>query len=151
MTTNASTERRQRLLDGAIAGINAHDLEAYGRMFGDDVLVHTPGATEPSRGREARVQWVAGLLTAFPDASVKVVGSFFAGDQGCVEFTFAGTHTGRLVGAEGAVVQPTNARVTFPYCIAYTYDDSDLATEVREYYDQLALLLPLGMLKPVGS
>jgi hypothetical protein len=148
MSTDASTERRQRLLDEAIAGMNAHDLEAYGRMFRDDVLVNTPGAAEPSRGREARVQWVAGLLAAFPDASVKVVGSFFSGSQGCVEFTFAGTHTGPLAGAGGAVVQPTNARVTFPYCIAYTYDDGDLATEVREYFDQLALLLPIGVLKP---
>jgi hypothetical protein len=148
MITEVGTERRQRLLDEAIAGMNAHDLEAYGRMFGDDVLVHTPGSTEPSRGREARLQWVDGLLAAFPDASVQVVGSFFAGDQGCVEFTFAGTHTGPLVGADGAAVQPTNARVTFPYCIAYTYDGNDLATEVREYYDQLALLLPIGVLKP---
>ena len=148
MITDVSTERRQRLLVEAIAGMNAHDLEAYGRMFADDVLVSTPGSTEPSRGREARLQWVDGLLAAFPDASVQVVGSFFVGDQGCVEFTFAGTHTGPLVGADGAVVPPTNARVTFPYCIAYTYDDSDLATEVREYFDQLALLLPIGVLKP---
>jgi len=148
MITDVSTERRQRLLVEAIAGMNEHDLEAYGRMFGDDVLVYTPGSTEPSRGREARLQWVDGLLAAFPDASVQVVGSFFVGDQGCVEFTFAGTHTGPLVGADGAAVQPTNARVTFPYCIAYTYDANDLATEVREYYDQLALLLPIGVLKP---
>ena len=148
MSIDVSTERRQRLLDEAIAGMNAHDLEAYGRMFGEDVLVYTPGSAEPSRGREARVQWVAGLLAAFPDASVKVVGSLFSGSQGCVEFTFSGTHTGPLAGADGAVVQPTNARVTFPYCIAYTYDDNGLATEVREYYDQLALLLPIGVLKP---
>lgn len=148
MITEASSERRQRLLDEAIAGMNARDLDAYGRMFAHDVLVYTPGSTEPSRGREARMQWVDGLLAAFPDALVTVVGSFFTGDQGCVEFRFAGTHTGPLVGADGTAVQPTNARVTFPYCIAYTYDGDDLATEVREYYDQLALLLPIGVLKP---
>jgi len=148
MITAASTERRQQLLAEAIAGMNAGDLAAYGRMFAEDVVVHTPGAAEPSRGREARVAWVAGLLTAFPDAVVTTVGSFYTGDHGCVEFTFVGTHTGPLQGAGGSVVAPTNAKVAFPYCIAYTYGEDDLATEVREYYDQVELLVPLGLLKP---
>jgi ketosteroid isomerase-like protein len=146
-----STERRQRLLVEAIEGLNAHDFDVYGRMFADDVVVHTPGQKEPSRGRAARMQWVADLLEAFPDGVVEVTGSFDVADRGCAEFTFAGTHTGPLKGAGGRVVPPTNARVTFPYGIVYRYGEDDLATEVHEYFDQLELLLPLGLLKPADG
>lgn len=143
-----SIERRAELLVEAIDGMNRGDLDAYGRMFADDVVVYGPGSTEPSVGRAARVAWVEGLLAAFPDAVVTIVGSFYAGDRGCVEFAFAGTHTGPLVGADGGVVAPTGARVAFPYCIAYKYGDDHLATDVHEYFDQLELLLPLGVLTP---
>lgn len=142
-----SDERRQRILVEAIDGLNARDLEAYGRMFSPDVVVYSPGSTEPSIGRAARLAWVDGLLAAFPDAVVTIAGSFYAGDRGYVEFTFAGTHTGPLQAAGGAV-PPTNAWVAFPYVITYTYGADDLATEVREYFDQLELLLPLGVLVP---
>ena len=141
-------ERRNQLLIEAIDGLNARDLEAYGRMFSPDVVVHSPGSTEPSIGRAARLEWVAGLLAAFPDAAVTIVGSFYAGDRGCVEFTFAGTHTGPLATADGGVVLPTNAWVAFPYVITYRYGDDDLAMEVREYFDQVELLVPLGVLTP---
>jgi len=146
-----STERRQAILVDAIAGLNARRLDVYGRMFTDDVVVHTPGQHEPSRGRAARVQWVADLLEAFPDATVDIVGSFYDGDRGCVEYAFVGTHTGPLKGAGGIVVAPTNASVRFPYCITYAYDDDDLAAEVHEYFDQVELLVPLGLLKPAGA
>jgi hypothetical protein len=142
-------ERRQQILVRAIDGMQAGDLDAYGAMFTQDVLVHTPGA-EPSRGRAARVAWVADLLAAFPDATFSIEGSFYAGDRGCVEFTFTGTHTGPLRGA-GGVVPPTGARVTFPYCITYVYDGDDLAREIHEYYDQMELLGPLGLVTPAGS
>lgn len=151
MIAEVSTERRERILVEAIDGLNARDLEAYGRMFAEDVLVSTPGQQEPSRGRAARVQWVADLVRAFPDATVDIVGSFYAGNRACVEFAFAGTHTGPLAGADGSSVPATNARVTFPYCIVYRYGEDDLATEVHEYFDQLELLMPLGVLRPAGS
>lgn len=150
MITEASTERRHRLLVEAIEGLNARDFDAYGRMFSNAVVVHTPGQQEPSRGRQARVQWVADLVEAFPDAVVQVTGEFHAGERACVEFTFAGTHTGPLKGGGGSDVAPTNARVGFEYCITYKYDADDLATEIHEYYDQLELLLPLGVLKPAA-
>lgn len=146
-----SVERRNRLLLEAIDGMNARDLEAYGRMFSEDVAVRAPGSTEPVMGRAARVAWVAGLLAAFPDAVVTIVASFHDGERGCVEFRFAGTHTGPLVAADGSVVPPTGAWVTFPYCITYRFDEDDLATEVNEYYDQLELLLPLGLLVPPAA
>jgi ketosteroid isomerase-like protein len=147
---DVSDERRQQLLTRAIEGMNSGDLDAYGAMFAEDVLVYGPGSTEPARGRAARVGWVADLLTAFPNGAVVVRGTFYAGARGCVEFAFDGTHTGPLKGA-GGVVPPTGARVSFPYCITYVFDDDDLATEVREYFDQLELLGPLGLLTPAGS
>jgi ketosteroid isomerase-like protein len=144
-----STEERQHLLDLAIKGLNARDWEAYGRLFAEDVVVYSPGSAEPSRGREARVRWVRDLIQAFPDGTVEITGSFGQGDRMCAEFLFAGTHTGPLE-TPGGVVEPTNARVAFPYCISYVYE-GDEAVEIREYFDQLELLMPLGLLAPAGA
>ena len=138
-----STEERLHLLDQAIKGLNARDWDAYGRMFAEDVVVYSPGSREPSLGRAARVQWVVDLIEAFPDGVVELKGSFGQGDRLCAEFAFAGTHTGPLK-TPGGPVPPTNARVEFPYCIAYAYEGAE-AKEVREYYDQLDLLVPLGL------
>jgi ketosteroid isomerase-like protein len=151
MEAEMGNERKTRLVTDAIAGMNARDLDAYGAMFAEDVLIYTPGQTEPARGRAARVGWVADLLVAFPDAVVGITSSVFADDRGSVEFTFTGTHSGPLKGAGGVVVPPTGARVSFPYCVVYWYDDDDLATEIHEYFDQVELLVPLGLLKPASS
>lgn len=140
---------RQHLLDQAIKGLNARDWDAYGRMFAEDVAVYSPGSKEPSIGRAARVQWVIDLIEAFPDGTVELKGSFGEGDRMCAEFAFAGTHTGPLKTPAGEV-PPTGARVEFPYIIAYDYE-GDEAKQVREYYDQLELLLPLGLMTPTGG
>jgi ketosteroid isomerase-like protein len=142
--------RKHQRLDDAIAGMNARDLDAYGAMFAFDVRVYAPGMAEPAIGREARVRWVADLLVAFPDAVVEATSEVYAGDRGCAEFRFSGTHTGPLKAADGATVAPTGARVTFPYCVVYWYDDDDLATEIHEYFDQVELLAPLGLLGSSG-
>jgi predicted ester cyclase len=144
-----SMDARQHLLDQAIKGLNARDWDAYGRMFAEDVAVYSPGSTEPSVGRAARVQWVVDLIEAFPDGTVELKGSFGEGDRLCAEFAFAGTHTGPLK-TPGGEVPPTGARVEFPYIISYDYDGNE-AKQVREYYDQLELLLPLGLMQPAGA
>ncbi len=140
-------KRKHQLLSDAIAGMNARDLDAYGAMFAADVRVHGPGSSELI-GRAARVGWVADLLAAFPDAVVEMTSEVYADDRGSAEFRFTGTHTGPLKAADGAIVAPTGARVSFPYCVVYWYDDDDLATEIHEYFDQVALLEPLGLLAP---
>ena len=141
-------EERRHLLEQAIKGLNARDWEAYGQMFAEDVAVYSPGSKEPVIGRTARVQWVLDLIEAFPDGVVELRRVFGDDDHLCAEFAFAGIHTGPLK-TPGGEVPPTNARVEFPYVIAYDYV-GDQATEVREYYDQLELLLPLGLMKPAG-
>jgi hypothetical protein len=70
MITEVSTERRRLLLAEAIAGMNARDLDAYGRMFAEDVS-YTPGSTEPP-GTGGTLQWVDGLSPRSPIA--KAVG-----------------------------------------------------------------------------
>lgn len=144
-------DRKAQLLADAIDGMNVGDLQRYGAMFTQDVCVYTPGQKGPSLGRAARVRWVADLFVAFPDGHVDITSSVFSGDRGCAEFAFSGTHTGPLKGADGAVVAPTGARVAFPYCVVYWYGDDDLATEIHEYFDQVELLVPLGLLGPTGA
>ena len=139
-----STEERQNLLDQEVKGMNARDWETCGRVFAEDVIVSTPGEPEPVRGRAARVRSIEDLMEAFPDGVVETTRSFAHGDLVCVECMFAGTHTGPLKAADGSIVPATNTRVSFPYCVIMRFEGDEVA-EVHEYYDQLDLLVPLGL------
>jgi len=145
-----STEERLQILEEGAKGLNAGDWDAYGRVFAEGVIVRSPGQEGPAVGRAARVQVVRGLMEAFPDGVVEVTGTFGQGDLMCVGCTFTGTHTGPLEGPDGSIVPPTNARVDFPYCLVMRFEGGEVV-ELHEYYDQLELLVPLGLLQPAGS
>jgi len=145
-----STEERRQLLDQAVKGMNARDWGTYGRVFAEDVVVSTPGEPEPVRGRAARVRSIADLMEAFPDGTVETTRTFAVGDLVCVECMFTGTHTGPLKTPDGSSVHATHQRVRFPYCVIMRFEGDEVA-EVHEYYDQLELLLPLGLMRPTGA
>ena len=145
-----STEQRLHVLEEGAKGLNAGDWDAYGRVFAEDVVLYSPGQQGPARGRAARVKLVRELMEAFPDGVVEVTSTFGQGDLICVECTFAGTHTGPLIAPDGSTVPPTNARVDFPYCLVMRFE-GDEVVELHEYYDQLEILMPLGILEPTGA
>jgi ketosteroid isomerase-like protein len=143
-------EQRLHVLEEGAKGLNAGDWDAYGRVFAEDVLVHSPGQGGPVKGRAARVQVVRELMEAFPDGVVEVTGTFGQDDFICVECTFAGTHTGPLAAPDGSTIPPTTQRVDFPYCLVMRFE-GDEVVELHEYYDQLEILMPLGVLAPAGA
>ena len=140
-----SIERYELAVDQAVRALNARDWETYGQLWAQSLVTHAPGLGEPAKGRDARVQWVQGLMEAFPDGRVEKKQSFGHGDRLCVELTFAGTHKGPLLGPSGNATPATNKRVRFPYCLILKFDGGEV-TELHEYYDQLELLTQLGLM-----
>ncbi len=111
--------------------INEGDWDAYGNLFAEDLVMQTPSLPGISKGREARVSMVKGIMDAFPDGKVEMVRSFGQGDWACLEVRFTGT-------AAVSDEEETPATVDFPYCIVMRFEDGKVA-ELNEYYDQLGM------------
>jgi len=78
--------------------INEGDWEAYGDFFSEDLVMRTPAIPGISRGREARVSLVQGMMAAVPDGHVEMVRSIVQGDRACLEWHWTGTNVdGRSV------------------------------------------------------
>jgi steroid delta-isomerase-like uncharacterized protein len=133
-----------RFVEVGERSIAARDWDAYGSVFAEDLLMVTPALPDPTRGREARVQFVQGIMESFPDGVVEIQRHFGQGDWACAEVLFTGTHTGPMAGPDGTEIAPTGKPVEWPYCMVMRFRDG-LVSELYEYYDQLRLLTQLGL------
>ena len=138
-------EDAERYIDSAVRTVNARDWEGYGALFAEDVAMRFPGAIDGSvSGRAARVQFVKGLVDAFPDGRISRVRVFGMGEWGCCQFGFKGTHSAPLVGPDGSETPPTGRTAEFPYCVVARFQDG-VIVEFDEYFDRLELLGQLGL------
>jgi predicted ester cyclase len=135
----------ERYIYGAVETVNARDWDGYGAFFAEDVQMRFPGAIDGDvSGREARVQFVQGIINAFPDGRIAAVRVFGAGDWGCCQFAFEGTNTGPLGNPDGSEVPPTGKEAHFPYCVVARFEGG-LVVEFDEYFDRLEMLGQLGL------
>jgi predicted ester cyclase len=138
-------EDAERYIDGAVQTVNARDWDGYGAFFAEDVAMRFPGAIDGSvSGRTARVEFVKGIIRAFPDGRISRVRVFGMGDWGCCQFAFEGTNTGPLAGPDGTDAPATGKRAAFPYCIVARFKDGEIV-EFDEYFDRLEMLAQLGL------
>lgn len=124
--------------------INERDMEAYGQLFAEDLVMRAPGVPGEAHGRAARVGFVEGIIRTFPDGRIEGVRTFGEGDWGCIQFRFKGTNTGPLATPDGGEAPATNKAVAFPYCVVARFKDGQIA-ELDEYFDQLEMLKQLGV------
>ena len=86
-----------------------------------------------------------GWQIAFPDNHLTIRALFGSGDQVAVEATFEGTHTGPLPGPDGSEIPATGKHVSAPYADFFTVHGDKIAIN-HLYYDQLELLIQLGLM-----
>jgi len=135
----------ERFVELGESSIEARDWETYGSVFAENLQMVTPALPGISTGRDVRIQFVQGIVEAFPDGVVEVQRYFGKGDWACVEVLFTGTHTGPMQGADGSLIPATHKSVKWPYCMVMKFEDG-LVSELYEYYDQLDLLTQLGVI-----
>ena len=140
-----SVEQNERGVDQAVRALNARDWETYAGVFAESLVTHAPGLPEPTKGRDARVKYVQGIVEAFPDGRAEKKRSFGQGDWLCVELMWIGTHKGPLLGPGGKTMPATNKGIRLPYCLVLKFEGGEI-TELREYFDQLEILTQLGLM-----
>jgi len=118
--------------------LNQQNLDLVDEIYATDYVEH------PSeiRGSEGRKQYIATLLTAFPDVQWTVEDIFAEGDKVAIRWTGIGTQQGEFRG-----MPPTSKQVTLTAIVIYRFADGKIV-ESWNNSDQLGLLEQLGVIAP---
>ena len=131
----------RELNDRYTAAVNAHDLEAIGKLFAPDGRLEDPaGACE---GREAVLEYWERFFGAFPDMKGSDDLTAEAGDTVLNEWTARGTHSGPLR-LPDETIPPTGKQVRVRGADIIEVRDG-LIRQHRVYYDQVAFMTQLGL------
>jgi len=121
------------------AAWNRRDPSAVVETFVEDGTYSDPTAPSGLRGA-AIAQYVAGLLTAFPDLSFEIVSAAPTGDRSvAAQWLMRGTNTGPLPGAP-----PTGRTVALPGA-DFIVTAGDKVRSVHGYFDQRTFVEQLGL------
>jgi ketosteroid isomerase-like protein len=140
VTTNtARTSILERALRGSIEG----DSTVIGEVYTDDVRVWAP-ALSVSSARELAEEFRR-RDDVFSGIELEIFPLDVSGDYACAEWTVTMTHSGRLVLADGLVVEPTGIQVTINGATVAEFD-VDRICSLRQYWDEFGVLEQLGVL-----
>jgi steroid delta-isomerase-like uncharacterized protein len=129
--------------DRGTEAFNAHDLEAFGELFSDDVVQTAPGGMR-SEGKAAAMEFYGMWFEAFPDCHVDIERTIFTDDAAVEEGTFSGTHTGVFHTPDGDI-PPTGRPVKAAYVNVLSFRDGRFSAG-HLMFDRLTLLEQLGLL-----
>jgi predicted ester cyclase len=127
---------------------NAHDLPAINALHAEGyVSEYMPGAPGPLN-EEQNGMLLQGFWTAFPDLSTDVTLEIVQGDYVVSHWVMVGTHTRPLHTPSGGAIQPTGAKIRLTGSTTMEMVDGK-HKRAWAFYDQAALLGPLGLLPPM--
>lgn len=93
-----SARQNIRLIQARYDAVNAHDLDKFEGFYADSITWNDPGLAKPIKGPAAVRRRLQSLVRAFPDLQWRLDRIFTQGENVCAEFTFTGTHKGKLQG-----------------------------------------------------
>lgn len=140
-------ETVRELAERSVELFNAGALDELVSMYAKEAVEITPRGNYT--GHEAISQRLHGDRLALPDSRLTLRHLTVDGDTAVMECEFAGTHTGPLPMPDGTELPPTGQHVTFPVVIVSEMHDGQ-TTELRMYFDQLPMMMQLGVASPQG-
>jgi ketosteroid isomerase-like protein len=140
MTQNAA--RATTLMRALHAGI-AGDTSVIPELCTDDVKVWAPAMSATSA-----IELAAELERrddAFSNIELEIAPLDVGGDYACAEWCVTMTHSGRLVLADGMIIEPTGLRIHLNGATVAEFRGERICS-LRQYWDELAVLEQLGVL-----
>ena len=146
-----SVQENAEIIEKWIAAVNAKDYDSYLDLFSDDIVTRSTASTEPTQGKEALRQQLAGLYTSFPDYYLKLVNTVVADDQFVCEIEASGTNIEDLNLGPGAPPIPaTGKRFRTQGIFVATVEGSKIS-EVHMYPDLMGMMRQLGLMPSPGA
>jgi steroid delta-isomerase-like uncharacterized protein len=135
-------DARLRLVEEHVRLENQHDLEGIMHTFGSTARYDDEPWELHYAGRDAVRGFYQELLQALPDLESDVQHRHAGVSAVVLEVVIRGRHLGTWRG-----LPPTGARLQFPLCGIFTFDESDRLAGERIYYDRATVLRQLGLFR----
>jgi steroid delta-isomerase-like uncharacterized protein len=135
-------------LSGVMAAMNAQDMDKYLARQHPQIELVLPGGVT-LRGRDEVRQYLETQWTAFPDGHLTCVNQVAIGNKAATEIVLTATHSGPLSTPNGPV-PPTGKRINVRFVAVHQIEDG-MASSERVYFDQLEMLMQLGLMPAPGE
>jgi len=113
---------------------NARDLDRFAQLLADDVVFQAPGCPR-SAGKQACVDFYAGLFDSFPNAQFEARKLYILDEVAIEEGTFTGTHTG---------AGRTDRTIELDYVQVMSFENGEYVS-MKLLLDRLTMLEQLGL------
>lgn len=123
---------------------NAHDRNGWLQLGSDDVDLQAPGGFV-ANGSAVFGQFYDIWQDGFPDNHVQTRVIAEDGENGLLEATFKGTHTGVLKPPSGPEIPPTQKQASVNFVVVHRVAGGKF-TSFHLYFDQVELLTQLGLM-----
>jgi len=124
-------------------GINNHDLKAIEQLLHPEIEV-TVTTIGVRQGRQAVLEFMQNLFTAFPDHREEIRNMVAQGSTVVVEVATRGTQRGPLQKFDKSSTQPPTNKLVENIGVDVLEVEGDQIRRARIYYDRVPILLALG-------
>jgi steroid delta-isomerase-like uncharacterized protein len=119
------------------------DYDGFASLFSSDAVYVEPAGRH--EGREAIRAWIASGADSLSDIHFDTARVIDHGGTVVAEWTWRATQTGPLPMPDGSVLPATGKTMEFPGVTIAELRDGQIVA-ARDYLDQLAMLMQLGLL-----
>jgi ketosteroid isomerase-like protein len=135
------------LIEERLAATNARDWDRWEALHIPDAIRTAPELEQPLRSAAAMREAIEALSVAFPDYHLELEQAFGQGEWLALRLHTTGTMTGPLLLSDGTEVPATGQSIEQDWSALVRFD-ADRVAEFHEFYDQLTLMVQLGLISP---
>jgi steroid delta-isomerase-like uncharacterized protein len=135
----------KNVLEQAIEAWNERNRDRWETLYTDDVVYEAPGGQRILGLADLKEQYFDALLTAAPDRVSRDVVLLAEGEYVIEQARYIGTHTGPLRSPGGVAIPATGKPFDFPFVAVFRVQSGKISS-IRIYYDQMQLLMQLGLI-----
>jgi ketosteroid isomerase-like protein len=132
------------LVEDRLAATNTQDWDAWEALHTPDAMRTAPELAEPLQGAAAMRAAIEILSLAFPDYHLELEQAFGQGEWLAVRLHTTGTMTGPLALSDGTQLPATGQPIEQDWSALVRFEGNRIS-EFHEFYDQLTLLMQLGL------
>ncbi len=122
-----------KLIKARYEAVNSHDFEKFQSFYGKSISWSDPHLARAVKGPVAVRRRLESLTAAFPDLKWELGRIFTEGEHVCAEFTFTGTHRGKLDN-RGQTISASNQKIRIPAVGVYTVRENKIV-DSKIYYN----------------
>jgi ketosteroid isomerase-like protein len=135
------------VIEQRLLATNTRDWDSWEALHTPDAIRTAPELEEPLHGAPAMRSAIEVLSVAFPDYHLELRQAIGEGEWLSVRLHTTGTMTGPLLLSDGTEVPATGQPIDQDWSALVRFEGDRIA-QFDEYYDQLTLMMQLGLLAP---